>query len=300
MKEKFDIYKQVTIQIIESMKNGDIPWRKAWATPSKAPEAFVNRATGKGYSLINCFLLGKPGQYASFRQIKDLGGNVKKGAKGKIVIYWGEYIPKENKEEAKRLEEEGKSFDHLKVKFPKFYNVFNIEEDTEGIPGIEPAAEMEMTEAENSTLFADNVITTYTINENVKVDEKECDAPEFDCETDTVTVPMRRQFEHEEDFYASVFTGLAHSTASEARLARKKELESLRGKAATVKEELIAEIASSMLLASSGLKRKETHLQQAAVCQRWIKEMENDFKLIIAASYGAEKAARYILGGYAA
>jgi antirestriction protein ArdC len=84
-----------------------------------------NLITKKEYQGVNAFLLGCQG-YASrywltFRQCKDLGGSVRKGAKATPVIYWNwlEFEKEGEKEE--------------KVPFLRYYAVFNVEQ-YEGIP----------------------------------------------------------------------------------------------------------------------------------------------------------------------
>lgn len=294
--KKTNVYEMVTKRILSNMMQGIIPWRQTYFKKGKkAP--YTNRFTGKPYSFLNGMLLGKPGEYATFNQIKEHGGHIRKGAKSHFVIYWGEYIPKENKEEAEQLEQEGKSIEHLKVKFPKYYNVFSLE-DVDGIKPEEAAVEMQS--AEDPTDIADMVVDDYTVNEQVLVHEDDSADPSYDPETDTVTIPSKAAFGFEEDFYASLFGQFIHSTAADKRCGRKKELESLKEKEATVKEELIAEIGSSMCLQAVGLERKETQEQQAAVCQKWIEVFSRDYRLIVSASYGAEKAAKLVLGSYAA
>ena len=295
--KKFNVYEMVTKQILTTMMAGIIPWRQTYFKKGKkAP--YTNRFTGKPYSFLNGMLLGMPGEYATFNQIKEHGGHILKGAKSKFVIYWGEYIPKENKEEAERLEAEGKDTSHLKVKFPKYYKVFSMN-DVEGIKNDaeEPAP---MQAAEDPTDIADMAIDEYTMAEKVIVEEDDTADPSYDPETDTVTVPPKAASGFEEDFYASLFGQLIHSTAADKRCARKKELEALKANEATIKEELIAEIGSTMCLQAAGLERHETQEQQAAICQKYIEAMNRDYRLIVTASYGAEKAARMVLGQFAA
>ena len=54
-----------------------------------------------------------------------------------------------------------------------------------------------------------------------------------------------------------------------------------------------------MILSACGLHRKETHQQIDAVCQKWINAMNKDYRLIVTASYAAEKSAKYVLGQFA-
>ena len=59
------------------MEQGIIPWQKPWVAAGKA----VSYATGKPYSLLNQMLLGQPGEYATFKQVQQAGGCVRKGEK---------------------------------------------------------------------------------------------------------------------------------------------------------------------------------------------------------------------------
>lgn len=294
------VYQKVTMQILDNMMKGELPWRKTYVAKKGQKAPFTNYVTGKPYSFINSLLLGEPGEYASFKQIKAAGGNIKKGAKSKMVIYWGEFIPAEYKEKAEELEKEGKSTDHLKVRFPKYYLVFNVK-DAEGLKEKKSDEEtVVMQEAEAPTALARMVIDEYGINQKVSVKSNPTYQPCYLPEEDTVQVPEKENYFIEEDWYASVFSGLVHSTATEERCNRETELKKMLDGNMSVKEELIAEIGSSMILNVCGLDRQETATQQAAECQKWIAALNNDYRLIVTASNAAEKAAKMVLGAYAA
>lgn len=291
------VYEIITKTILKSMMDGEIPWRKTFVTREN-PHPFTNYITGKPYSLINGLLLGVPGQYATMKQINARGGRVNKGSKSKIVIYWGEYVPKDKQEEAKRLEEEGKDASHLKVRFPKYYQVFNVA-DTTGLPEKAEEKAPSMVRAEDPTDIADMVVKDYRANEGVDVRTDNASEPAYLAESDTVVLPEKAAFTFEEDFYASLFDQLVHSTAPASRCDRKKEYEKLQERDVTVKEEILADIASSMILAVTGMRRTETHEQIAADCQRYVEAMNRDYRLIVNAASAAEKAAKYILGRFA-
>jgi len=83
------VYEIVTERIIAKLEEGVIPWRRPWHTESGLPR---NLVSGKEYRGVNVFLLGCQG-YASpywltFKQARELGGSVKKGAKGTPIIFW--------------------------------------------------------------------------------------------------------------------------------------------------------------------------------------------------------------------
>lgn len=297
-KEKsVNVYEMVTKEILKTIARGTLPWRQTWTARKGARHPFTNRFTGKPYSFLNTLLLGTPGEYATFNQIKEKKGSVKKGAKSKIVIYWGEFIPKENKERAEELEREGKDISHLKVRFPKYYRVFSMD-DVEGIEPQEAVKEPAMKSALAPTDIAEMAERDYIISTGVNID-RDSDEPGYDALTDTVSVPSADRFTYEEDFHAALLRELAHSTAAEGRCDRKREMEAMESDEASVKEELIAEIASSMCLSAAGLERRETKEQIAAECERWARILGSDHRLIVNASYGAEKAAKLILGEFA-
>ena len=99
MKGKFDIYQEITDRIIRKLEEGEIPWHKPWVcNGAKVDEVLAqrvafNRVTKRAYSLLNQLLLKKVGEYASFKQWKELGGNIRKGAKAVIVVFykWNSY-----------------------------------------------------------------------------------------------------------------------------------------------------------------------------------------------------------------
>ena len=68
-----DIYAEITNRIINQLEQGVIPWRKPWV----ACGAAISYATGKPYSLLNQMLLGKAGEYLTFKQVQNAGGRVR-------------------------------------------------------------------------------------------------------------------------------------------------------------------------------------------------------------------------------
>ncbi len=71
----YDIFKIITDRIIEEMEHGIIPWEKPWVSVG----ACISHVTGRPYSLLNQLLLGRPGEYITYNQALEEGGNVRKG-----------------------------------------------------------------------------------------------------------------------------------------------------------------------------------------------------------------------------
>ena len=108
-----DIYSEVTARIIAQMEEGVIPWSKPWVACGKA----ISRSTGKPYSLLNQMLLGRPGEYLTFKQCQEAGGKVRKGEKASMVVFW-KWIEQEDEETGEKKE----------VPFLRYFNVFHIDQ----------------------------------------------------------------------------------------------------------------------------------------------------------------------------
>lgn len=115
-----NVYQIVTERIVEELKNGIIPWQKPWVGGQSQAINFVTR---KPYSLLNQILLGKPGEWLTFKQIQDKKACLRVGAKSRIVVYFTLVDKKETKND-----------ETINKKFPvlKYYRVFHID-DVQGL-----------------------------------------------------------------------------------------------------------------------------------------------------------------------
>ena len=77
------IYEEITEKIIAQLQQGIIPWTKPWVCNSK----ILSHATGKPYSLLNQMLLGRAGEYVTYKQVQQEGGYVRKGEKAHMVVF---------------------------------------------------------------------------------------------------------------------------------------------------------------------------------------------------------------------
>ena len=138
-----DIYQTITDRMSAEMEQGMIPWHKPWM----AAGAAISHTTGKAYSLLNQMLLGRAGEYLTFKQVQAEGGCVRKGEKAKMVVFW-KFIEKEDEETGEITQ----------VPFLKYYNVFHVDQ-CEGISAkhVKPLAEVAEADAEAETIIADYV-----------------------------------------------------------------------------------------------------------------------------------------------
>lgn len=287
----FNIYEVVTNRIIEQMQKGIIPWHQPWsAAKADGATQAINYVTRREYSLINQFLLGEPGEYLSFKQCKDLGGSIRKGAKSRMVVFYTKYSFTKHNDETD--EDELKSIPVL-----KYYNVFHIN-DCEGIKSKIGTEEGEVKPAELDTT-AEEVIEGYLNRETALrfFNDKPSNRAYYSPAEDAVVVPMPTQYAHMGEYYSTTFHELVHSTKTKGRCDRTGD-----GKANAFgdeiysREELVAEIGSAMLCSATGVETPKTFKNSVAYLQSWIKALKNDNRMIVWAASRAEKAARYIMG----
>ena len=271
-----DIYAEITNRIISEMESGLIPWQKPWV----ASGGCVSYATGKPYSLLNQMLLGRPGEYATFKQIQQAGGYVKKGQKASMVVFW------------KWLEQEDEETGEVKqIPFLRYYNVFHIDQ-CEGLKAKHSKPLPQSAEADQK---AEAIICGYLKSSGVKLHHQQGDRAFYRPSDDTITLPLLAQFHETSEYYSTAFHELIHSTGHMSRLNRL-EKTAFFGSEAYSKEELIAEIGATALVNVAGLETPDSFKNNASYIQNWLTVLRNDKRFIVSASGKAEKAVKLILG----
>ena len=290
---KTDIYEQVTDRIITQLEQGVVPWKSPYFSKVGFPRNF---STGKAYQGINVFLLGSlrftSPYFLTFIQAKELGGHVRKGEHGSLVVKYGTYTKHEDDAPA----QEDESCETRR--FLKSYTVFHASQ-IEGIefPKAENLPELSITE---KTARAREIVAAMP---NAPAIFEGNAVPCYRPKSDSVHMPERCFFDTEEAYYSTLFHELCHASGAKHRLARKSLLEnkgiddtgdtSVRTYA---EEELVAEMGASFLNAHAGIMEDEL-TNSAAYLQSWIDALKSkDAKSwIIRAASQAQKAANYIL-----
>jgi len=272
------VYEIITERIQEQLKNGVIPWRRPWVTTPP-----VNWATGRAYSGVNVFILGE-GEFATFRQIQQAGGKVKKGAKAYPVVFWKFVEVEKTTVNAAGHEK----VEVAKVPFLRYYSVFKISEQTEGLElrHAKPPRRGE----EDIIPRCENIIHGYEDRPVIKTGEKAAYCPI----TDTVTIPERGRFYIPEEYYATLFHELIHSTGHPARLNR--ELSTRHNSAQYSREELVAALGAAFLCSVAGIINASLIENEAAYINGWLSFLRDDSKAFVWAAGRAQKAADYICG----
>lgn len=276
-----DVYSIVTERIVKSLEHGNVPWLKPWVGVSFA----WNRKTGKAYSLLNQFLLGETGEFASFKQINaEKDGKVNKGAEGRLVTFWKMYDSKTEKD---------KDGNPKKVPVLKYYTVFNIANDT----NLEVKHHKELMKTFDTAPIEeiDALIKSYTDRSGLKiVNEKWTDKAYYSPSEHAVHLPNINQFKDASSYYSTLFHELIHSTGHKSMLNRFEKGNTMFGSDVYSKEELVAEIGTACVLNRLGIETDFTMYNNKAYINNWASHIKADKKMIVHASSKAEKAVKLI------
>ncbi|WP_130472442.1 ArdC-like ssDNA-binding domain-containing protein, partial [Candidatus Magnetaquicoccus inordinatus] len=103
-----DVYKRVTDRIVAELENGTRPWMKPWNAEHAAGKiSRPLRFNGLPYSGINVLMLWVEAMekgynaplWMTFKQAHELGGHVRKGERGSLVVYANTLTKIEHNEE---------------------------------------------------------------------------------------------------------------------------------------------------------------------------------------------------------
>lgn len=280
-----NIYQDITDKIIAQLEKEIIPWTKPWVCNSK----ILSHATGRPYSLLNRMLLERPGEYATFKQVQEMGGRVKKGAKGERIFFFKPtIIEHEVERNGEMIKEQKNSF------ILRGYYVFHLD-DTEGLKP-KWITEKPCGTENKPDERADTIANTYLARENIKLIFQEYDRAFYSSANDFIQIPPLKNFHSSNNYYGVLFHEITHSTGAKERLNRFTDGPQPFGSNDYSKEELVAEMGSAMMLAELNLETKTTHTNNAAYIQNWLQALKGDANLVVSAASKAEKAVRFILG----
>ena len=270
---KTDIYDTVTNRIIENLEKGCIPWIKPWDTENTLDK---NIKTGNEYNGINRIILGMSGYqsniWASFKQWKDLGANVKLHEKGTAIVF---YKPVSGV----KVTSEGETIIYNSV-FTTSY-IFNAEQ-VEGI-------EIKPRDIEDKPFLNNLDIDTMVMNTGANI-RHSGNSAYYKPSEDYINMPIKSDFNDEAGYYATLLHELTHWSGAKHRLDRTKGKRF--GDTAYAFEELIAELGSAFLCEKYAVKGDIRH---EGYIQSWLQALKNDNKMIFSASAYAQKSTDYIV-----
>lgn len=281
---KRDLYSEVSRRIIGELERGAAPWVKPWSATA-GRNVPCNAVSNRPYSGCNVLLLWMTQQgrftaprYLTFKQARDLGGNVRKGERG-TKVYFVKQLPvrdeQSDAQEAVRL-----------VPMLRDYTVFNVEQ-CEGLPeSAHSAPPLRVRNTQCRYQLADEFLRS------TGADIREGHGEAYYVPSrDFISLPGFEAFKGADHFYNVAFHEITHWTGHPARLSR--DLKKRFGSRDYAAEELIAEMGAAFLCAEFGF---DGDLRQAGYISVWIELLKSDKRAIFTAASKASQAAEYLRG----
>ncbi len=288
---KQDIYEEVTNNIIQLLEQVDPDDYQAPFAGLAAQGLPLNPTTENRYQGINILSLWfnqqsknfTSNQWATFKQWKDNGAQVKKGEKGSRVIFYKTLLG---------TQENGKGeSEEIKIPMLKLYTVFNANQ-VEGYDHHEsgkPSEEDLVTKLELAEQFCRNTKAEIRHGGN---------GAYYHRVEDYINIPETKAFvdtkyaNATENYYATLMHELTHWTGSPTRLDRdkaktRKELEKYAF------EELVAELGAAFLCAQLNI-TQTTRQDHALYLKGWLQALKDDKKYIFTAAAQAAKAGDFL------
>ncbi len=289
MHDRTDVHTHVTNRILADLERGVRPWMKPWNAGHAAGRiARPLRATGQPYRGINTLMLWITAMecgyaspfWLSYRQAQGLGGQVRRGEHGTLVVYAGPVTRTEPNDEGEESQRD--------IHFLKGYTAFNAEQ-VDGLPEhvqvpapvpLEPmqriAAADRFFAATGADVRTGGTRAYYAIG------------------SDHIQMPPFETFRDAESHAATLGHETVHWTRHPSRLDR--DLGRRRwGDEGYAAEELVAEIGSAFLCADLGI-TPEVREDHAAYIASWLAVLRNDTRFIVSAAAHAQRAVDFLHG----
>ena len=196
------IYAAITEKIIANLETAG-SWMKLWQVPSPVS------MNGHYYRGINRLVLSsdpyKSRVYGTFQQIRTNCGQVRKGEKSTIVVFW-----------KTGMEQDETTGITKKTFLLRFYHVFNSEQadfDDQGTKKIADLQKLVDEKVNTEHLEAEAIIEGFQGRPDIIYSDKD-DRAFYAPVADLISVPDKKYFSNSSAFYRTVFHELGHNAAS--------------------------------------------------------------------------------------
>ena len=288
--KKEEIITKVVNVIIDTMeKKNVLPWDQG-ILPVNGIEA-ISWSTGKAYTGINRLVLNmagnRNGEYATFNNIKQAGGKVRKGEKSLPVIYYMMW----NKEE-KRPAEKNDNPDDV-VPLLRLYNVFDV---TTQVDWSDKGYKSKRTEIPEITEVEtdkniDSMIDTFAINTNLIIEYDAVESAYYKPLNHSVHLYKSEYHKTLAGYYGTAFHELIHSTSK----GLKRPLGVGFGSEKYSAEEIVAECGAMLLGNILGIATENENNNSAVYIAGWKKSIKENPSWLFEGITKAEKAVDYFL-----
>ena len=291
MSKKNEFREDIANRFLKILEEEPKEWHKAWNFDN-APINLISKRRYKGVNFLNLSMAqrvlvsGDP-RWATFKQIQDKGLRLKQGSKGHKVEYHMPYDTEKKKaikwEDYNKYVNEGRDRNEFTI-VSKYFTVFNGAD----IEGLEP-----YNAKYNVDVKADELTTRIREALDVKVTNIEQGRAYYSPSSDSIIIPLEKQFESSYEYNATLLHELVHSTGAEHRLNR--DLSNKFGTEGYAYEELIAEITTCYMGEyMENIMSDKNFENHSAYISSWIRNIKDDKNFLFKALKQAEETATYI------
>lgn len=283
-----DVYSRITDKIIADLEQGVRPWLRPWSADHAAARITRPlRHNGIPYKGINVVMLWSAAMlkgygapiWLTFRQVQELGGHVRKGETGELVVYADRITRTKTNEKGEETDRE--------IPFLKGYTVFNAEQCEDLPPHYTAKAEAPALTPLQRFEAADRFFAA------TGADIRHGGTRAFYAQgSDYVQMPPFETFRDAESHAATLAHELTHWTKHDKRLAR--DMGRVKwGDEGYAREELVAELGSAFLCADLGI-TPEVRADHAAYIASWLEMLKGDKRFVFSAASHAQRAVDYL------
>jgi antirestriction protein ArdC len=262
----------VITKVLEDIqKTGKLPWEKPWKALN-----YCNAITKHNYRGMNVLLLslfGKDTEYVTFNQARAKKGQINKGAKSHLVVFFKPF-------EVKTGELKADGTDKTKqVRFLRYFRVFELKDTN-----LEELGKVKRVETKQIDFEPDQLAEKLIASAQVKTEygtNQACYVPS----KKEIRLPLPEQFRSIEEYYKTSFHELGHALGDEL-----KQLDTASfGTETYSKEELVAEIFANFCVSYCNLDSDKAWNNSISYLQGWLHKLANEPKLIFSAASTAQK-----------
>ncbi|MBZ9772339.1 ArdC family protein [Mesorhizobium sp. CO1-1-8] len=287
---RVDIYARITDRIVAELEKGVRPWTQPWHSNNAVGRVTRPlRHNGLPYSGMNVLLLWSEAIargftspiWMTFKQALELGGAVRKGETGSMVVFASRFTRTEADAAGQEVDRE--------IPFLKAYFVFNIAQ-IDGLPdyycehNAEPMRDP-VPRIERADRFFAN--TGAVIRHGG-------DSAYFSPATDHIQMPPLQTFRDAEAYVATLSHEATHWTSAPRRVNRDLSRYG-KDRSERAREELIAELGSCFLCADLGIAPElEPRPDHASYLDSWLRVLADDKRAIFSAAAHAQRAVAFL------
>ncbi|RWG07823.1 zincin-like metallopeptidase domain-containing protein [Mesorhizobium sp.] len=289
---RIDIYARITDRIVAELEKGVRPWMQPWHSSNAIGRVTRPlRHNGLPYNGMNVLLLWSDAvargfsspMWMTFKQAFELGGAVRKGETGSMVVFASRFTRTET-------DASGEEFDR-EIPFLKAYSVFNVAQ-IDGLPDHFYGQQAELVRDPIARIaHADQFFAN-----TCAVIRHGGDRAYFAPATDHIQMPPFQTFRDAASYVATLSHEATHWTSAPHR-ANRDLSRYAKDRSERAREELIAELGSCFLCADLGIVPElEPRPDHASYLDSWLKVLAEDRRAIFSAAAHAQRAVAFLHG----